>query len=79
MEIIICSGIATKEAELESGNLKAGERYIIDNYRLSTILDPSYVEIYGVLKNTYHGIGPLSWFTDLKDIRPETMQKNNLY
>lgn len=80
MEKIICTGIATKKAELESaGKLKEGEKYMVDNYRLSSILGPSYVEIHGVFKNTYHGIGPLSWFTDLKDIRPKTMQKNNLY
>lgn len=80
MQKIMCTGIANKKAELESsGKLKAGERYIVDNYRLSTILDPLYVEIHDSFKNTYHGIGPLSWFTDLKDIRPETMRKNNLY
>ena len=67
----MCIGTATTMGSfLSGGKIIAGQEYMIDNLH---IFCGEAVEIHD------YGIGDLSWFENLKDIRPDEMKKKNIW
>lgn len=74
----MCIATATEKGSfLSGGKIIAGQEYMIDNLH---IFCGEAVEIHDPIKKyIYYGIGDLSWFENLIDIRPDEMKKKNLW
>ena len=78
VEKLYASGICNKIGELcTGGKLKKREKYILDNTHC--LWDDKSVDIKEYNGNYHYGVGLLSWFNDIVDLRPLSMQQQNLW
>lgn len=74
---LYASGVCNREGELcTGGKLKEGQKYILDNTHC--LWDNESVDIKSY-SNYHYGIGQLSWFNDVVDLRPRSMQIKNIW
>ena len=79
VEKLYASGICNKMGSLYTGGkLKEGEKYILDNTRCCS-WDDSSVDISEYNGNYHYGVGERSWFNNITDLRPATMQQDNIW
>ena len=75
---LYASGVCNREGELcTGGKLKEGQKYILDNTRC--LWDNESVDIKSYSSSYHYGIGLVSWFNDVTDLRPRSMQIKNIW
>lgn len=75
---LYASGVCNRKGELHSGKkLKEGTKYILDNTHC--LYDDASVDIKSYFGKYHYGIGLLSWFDDITDLRPRSMQEQNIW
>ena len=75
---LYASGVCNREGELYTGGkLKEGKKYILDN--TNCLWDNELVDIISYSSSYNYGIGLVSWFNDIIDLRPRSMQIKNIW
>lgn len=75
---LYASGVCNREGELcTGGKLKEGHKYILDNTHC--LWDNESVDIKSYSSSYHYGIGLVSWFNDIIDLRPRSMQIKNIW
>lgn len=75
---LYASGVCNREGELcTGGKLKEGQKYILDNTHC--LWDNESVDIKSYSNSYHYGIGLVSWFNDIIDLRPRSMQIKNIW
>ena len=75
---LYASGICNRKGELYSGKkLTEGQKYILDNTHC--LWDNESVDIKSYVGKYHYGVGLLSWFDNITDLRPASMREQNLW